>query len=314
MTDALTPGSTFDVVIEIPRGSRNKYEYDHHMHVIRLRPPPLLGDRVPVGLRLRPRHPRAFDGDPLDVLVLLEDPTFPGCWVEVRAVGVFWMEDEKGPDAKILCVLSHDPNYDTVHDIGDLPQRLLDEIEHFFDVYKMLAPEKNSTTRGYEGRDVAYAASEPSSSGSRARRSARRAASSSSWVPSSTHAPVVDHDDAVGAAGRGQAVGDQQRWCGRATRRPSPAARGPRWPRSRFDGRLVEQQDRRVHEARRGPGPGSWRWPAESERPRSVTGWRYPSRQRPATKSWAPTARAALDLGVGGVGPAVGDVVADGAR
>ncbi len=96
------------------------------------------------------------------MLVLLEDPTFPGCWVEVRAVGVFWMEDEKGPDAKILCVPSHDPNYDAVHDIGDLPKRLLDEIEHFFDVYKMLEPEKNSTTRGYEGRDAAYAEIEAS--------------------------------------------------------------------------------------------------------------------------------------------------------
>jgi inorganic pyrophosphatase len=72
------------------------------------------------------------------------------------------MEDEKGPDAKILCVPSHDPAYEAVDDIADLPKRLLDEIEHFFDVYKMLEPEKNSTTRGYEGRDIAYAEIEAS--------------------------------------------------------------------------------------------------------------------------------------------------------
>jgi inorganic pyrophosphatase len=72
------------------------------------------------------------------------------------------MEDEKGPDAKILCVPSHDPAWMQVVDISDLPKRLLDEIEHFFDVYKMLEPEKNSTTRGYEGRDAAYAEIEAS--------------------------------------------------------------------------------------------------------------------------------------------------------
>ena len=91
------------------------------------------------------------------MLVLLEDPTFPGCWVEVRAGRRVLDGGREGPDAKILCVPSHDPAYAEVDDIADLPQRLLDEIEHFFDVYKMLEPEKNSTTRGYEGRDVAYA-------------------------------------------------------------------------------------------------------------------------------------------------------------
>jgi len=157
----LAPGSPFDVVIEIPRGSRNKYEYDHEQHVIRLDRRLFSATVYPADYGFVP-DTLALDSDPLDVLVLLEDPTFPGCWVEVRAVGVFWMEDEKGPDAKILCVPSHDPNYDTAHDIGDIPQRLLDEIEHFFDVYKMLEPEKNSTTRGYEGRDAAYAEIEAS--------------------------------------------------------------------------------------------------------------------------------------------------------
>jgi len=149
------------VVIEIPRGSRNKYEIDHDTGRIFLDRRLFTATTYPADYGFIP-DTLGGDGDPLDALVLLEDPTFPGCWVEVRGVGVFWMEDEKGPDAKILCVPSHDPNYDAVHDITDLPQRLLDEIEHFFDVYKMLEPEKNSTTRGYEGRDAAYAEIEAS--------------------------------------------------------------------------------------------------------------------------------------------------------
>ena len=98
----------------------------------------------------------AGDGDPLDVLVLLEDPTFPGCWVRVRAIGVFWMEDEKGPDAKII--VRPRPRPRRTRTFATSPScrpALLDEIEHFFDVYKMLEPEKNSATRGYEGRDAA---------------------------------------------------------------------------------------------------------------------------------------------------------------
>ena len=106
-----------DVVIEIPRGSRNKYEYDHDAHVIRLDRRLFSATVYPADYGFVP-DTLALDGDPLDVLVLLEDPTFPGCWVEVRAVGVFWMEDEKGPDAKILCVPSHDPSYDEVHDLS----------------------------------------------------------------------------------------------------------------------------------------------------------------------------------------------------
>lgn len=151
----------FDVTVEIPKGSRNKYEMDHETGRIRLDRTLFTATQYPADYGFVP-DTLALDGDPLDVLVLLEDPTFPGCWVEVRAVGVFWMEDEKGPDAKILCVPAHDPTYDGVDDITSLPQRLLDEIEHFFDVYKMLEPEKNSTTRGYEGRDAAYAEIEES--------------------------------------------------------------------------------------------------------------------------------------------------------
>ncbi|HEY7105463.1 MAG TPA: inorganic diphosphatase [Acidimicrobiia bacterium] len=144
----------FDVVVEIPRGSRNKYEYDHERHVIRLDRRLLSATVYPADYGFVP-DTLAEDGDPLDVLVLLEDPSFPGCWVRVRAIGVFWMEDEKGPDAKILCVPAHDPVYEEVTELAQLRSSLLAEIEHFFDVYKTLEPGKRSSTRGYEGRDAA---------------------------------------------------------------------------------------------------------------------------------------------------------------
>jgi inorganic pyrophosphatase len=91
------------------------------------------------------------------VLVLLEDATFPGCHVTARAVGVFWMEDDAGPDAKILCVPAGDPRWEQVGDIADLPAHLMDEIEHFFEVYKKLEPDKHSNVRGWEGAGAAVA-------------------------------------------------------------------------------------------------------------------------------------------------------------
>ena len=140
----------FDVLIEIPKGQRNKYEVDHATGRIRL-------DRM---LFTSTRYPADYgfiedtlgeDGDPLDALVLLDEPTFPGCWVSARPVGVFWMEDDKGPDAKIICVPAGDPRWDHVQEIEDVPEMMRAEIEHFFDMYKTLEPEKHSNTRGYEG-------------------------------------------------------------------------------------------------------------------------------------------------------------------
>jgi inorganic pyrophosphatase len=95
------------------------------------------------------------DGDPLDALVLIDDPTFPGCWIRARPLGVFFMEDEKGRDAKIICVVHGDPLWDSVDDIEQLPSTLREEIHHFFDVYKMLEPDKVSSTIGYEGLERA---------------------------------------------------------------------------------------------------------------------------------------------------------------
>jgi inorganic pyrophosphatase len=146
----------FDVVIEIPRGSRNKYEYDHERHVIRLDRRLFSATVYPADYGFVP-DTLAEDGDPLDVLVLLEDPTFPGCWVRVRAIGVFWMEDEKGRDAKIICVPAHDPVYENVDDLSGLRPPLLGEIAHFFEVYKDLEPGKATSTAGFEGRAAALA-------------------------------------------------------------------------------------------------------------------------------------------------------------
>jgi inorganic pyrophosphatase len=143
-----------DVVIEIPRGSRNKYEYDHREHVIRLDRRLFTATAYPADYGFIPET-LSEDGDPLDALVLLDDPTFPGCWVSARPVGVFWMEDDKGPDAKIICVPARDPRWQHVDELAELPEHLTDEISHFFEVYKALEPDKHSNVRGWEGADAA---------------------------------------------------------------------------------------------------------------------------------------------------------------
>lgn len=127
----------FDTVIEIPRGSKNKYEYDEEQHVIRL-------DRVlhspmhyPTDYGFIPGT-RSEDGDHLDVLVLITDPVFSGCVVEVRPIGVLDMEDEAGKDWKIIAVATKDPRYQQVDSIKDLQEHFLKEIEHFFETYKHL--------------------------------------------------------------------------------------------------------------------------------------------------------------------------------
>jgi inorganic pyrophosphatase len=146
---------TTDVVIEIPRGSRNKYEMDHRTGVIRLDRRLFSATVYPADYGFIP-DTLGEDGDPLDALVLLDDPTFPGCWVTARPVGVLWMTDEAGNDAKIICVPHQEPRWDKVDDIEGLPAQLKAEIQHFFEVYKDLEPNKRSLTEGYEGRDAAW--------------------------------------------------------------------------------------------------------------------------------------------------------------
>src|SRR3954452_18969220 len=143
-----------EIVVEIPKGSRNKYEVDHETGQIFLDRTLFTATQYPADYGFVP-NTLAEDGDPLDVLVLLDEPTFPGCHIRVRPVGVFWMTDEAGPDAKILCVPARDPRAKGVADLADLPEFLLAEIEHFFAVYKDVEPDKSVETRGWEGAEAA---------------------------------------------------------------------------------------------------------------------------------------------------------------
>jgi inorganic pyrophosphatase len=146
-----------EIIVEIPRGSRNKYEMDHVTGAIWLDRMLFTATQYPADYGFVPET-LAEDGDPLDVLVILDEPTFPGCHIRVRPVGVFWMADEAGPDAKILCVPAGDPRSKGMTDLADLPQFLLAEIEHFFQVYKDVEPGKSVETRGWEGAEAAQRA------------------------------------------------------------------------------------------------------------------------------------------------------------
>jgi len=138
------------VVVEIPKGSRNKYEYEPETGAIVL-------DRM---LFTSMQYPADYgfiegtiagDGDALDALVFVGEPTFPGCRIRARPVGLFRMRDEKGPDEKILCVPLRDPMWSHVQDLTDLQPNLLNEIEHFFAVYKDLE-HKEVGTEGFGDR------------------------------------------------------------------------------------------------------------------------------------------------------------------
>ena len=140
-----------DVIVEIPMGSRNKYEMDHKTGHIRLDRMLFTSTRYPMDYGFIPET-LAEDGDPLDALVWLEEPTFPGVVVSARPVAVFWMLDEHGPDAKVLTVPAHDPRMAGVRDLGDVPAHLTAEIGHFFNIYKELEPGKSTDVRGWQDR------------------------------------------------------------------------------------------------------------------------------------------------------------------
>ncbi|MBS7333473.1 MAG: inorganic diphosphatase [Weeksellaceae bacterium] len=128
---------TFDAIIEIPRGSRNKYEMDHETGRIRF-------DRVLYSPMQYPadygfvENTLALDGDPIDVLVFLTEPTVPGCVIEVKTIGVLNMADDKGRDEKLICVPVADPTWNKLEDITDMNDHTLKAVEHFFKVYKDL--------------------------------------------------------------------------------------------------------------------------------------------------------------------------------
>ena len=145
-----------DAIVEIPRGSRNKYEFDPASESIRL-------DRV---LFSSVHYPGDYgfivgtkcgDGDPLDVLILVEEPTFPGCRVRVRPIGVLHMRDEGGDDEKILAVPDGDPRFAEVNDLNDLPHHWLAEVKNFFATYKVLEGKATSTGEWKGAREAGLA-------------------------------------------------------------------------------------------------------------------------------------------------------------
>ena len=123
--------------VEIPKGSRNKYEWDHDENVIKL-------DRFLFSSMVYPTDygfipdTLGLDEDPLDAMVCVSEPTFPGCLIDVKPIALFRMEDDKGIDDKVLCVPVQDPGWNTHEELDDLPEQLCKEIAHFFSVYKQL--------------------------------------------------------------------------------------------------------------------------------------------------------------------------------
>ncbi len=131
----------YEVLIEIPKGSRNKYEYDEERKMLRFDRMLFSSVHYPSDYGFIP-NTLGEDGDPLDVLVLVNEPTFPGCLIDARPVGLFVMYDEKGRDDKVLCVPVSDPLWNHIYSLEQVPPHLLDEIEHFFRIYKDLEQKK----------------------------------------------------------------------------------------------------------------------------------------------------------------------------
>jgi inorganic pyrophosphatase len=147
----------FDVLIEIPRGSRNKYEVDHASGRMRLDRTLFTSTQYPADYGYI-ENTLGEDGDPLDALVLLPgDPLFPGVLVRCRAIGMFRMRDEKGGDDKVLAVPSSDPRLEHLRDIHHVPEFDRLEIQHFFEVYKELEPGKSVEGANWVGRTEAEA-------------------------------------------------------------------------------------------------------------------------------------------------------------
>jgi inorganic pyrophosphatase len=147
------PDEPLTAIVEIPKGSRNKYEYDHDLGAIKL-------DRFLFSSMVYPTDygfipdTLAQDGDALDAMVCVSEPTFPGCVISVKPIALFKMEDDKGIDDKILCVPLSDPAWNTLETLDDIPQQLQDEIAHFFSVYKDLE-QKKVRVEGWFSREEA---------------------------------------------------------------------------------------------------------------------------------------------------------------
>lgn len=132
-----SPPQVVYAVVEIPRGHRNKYEYSKHLGVIQLSRVLFSPMHYPGDYGFIPQT-CGDDGDPLDILVMVTEPTFPGCVIECRPIGVFRMFDKDELDEKILAVPSADPLFGEYHSIRDVSQHFLVEVSHFFQRYKEL--------------------------------------------------------------------------------------------------------------------------------------------------------------------------------
>jgi len=143
------------VLIEIPKGSRNKYEWDEELQAIKLDRFLFSSVVYPMDYGFIP-DTLGEDGDPVDALVCVSEPTFPGCVIHVKVIAVLRMRDDKGIDDKVICVPLHDPNWNTIDTLDDLPASLLQEIKHFFEIYKQ--PEgKTVEVDGWYPREDALA-------------------------------------------------------------------------------------------------------------------------------------------------------------
>lgn len=147
------PPDAIYAIVEIPKGHRNKYEYNKELGYIRLDRVLFSSLHYPGDYGLIP-HTYYDDGDPLDVLVMINEPTFPGCVIQARPIGMFRMLDRDLPDDKILAVPVYDPTFAEYYDISDIPQHFLAEVAHFFEVYKDLEGIRTKPI-GWEPAEVA---------------------------------------------------------------------------------------------------------------------------------------------------------------
>ncbi|GBC98872.1 Inorganic pyrophosphatase [bacterium HR17] len=143
----------FHAVVEVPKGSQNKYEYDKRLNIFKLNRTLYSPVHYPGDYGFIPST-LADDGDPLDVLVLVDEPSFPGCVLVARPIGLLDMVDEGEPDEKVLAVPVNNPRYDTVQAYGDILPHMLREIEHFFRIYKELEG-KTVVTNGWRDATAA---------------------------------------------------------------------------------------------------------------------------------------------------------------
>lgn len=153
---AKNEGNDFDIIdvfVEVPMGSKNKYEYDHETGRFELDRMLFSAVHYPGDYGFIPET-LAEDGDPLDALVVLGEPTFPGCYIPSRVVGIMYMRDEEGPDEKILAVPQSDPRWKHIQQLKDVPDHILNEVQHFFSIYKDLE-QKFSRVEGWSEKEDA---------------------------------------------------------------------------------------------------------------------------------------------------------------